>query len=140
MAGRARLIGWYSVLDNAQLGALFASARTLAERRAMVERFLRAYRRGTAAYAAALLRHDSYSKRVLDARARDAAGAIGLYLFPGREASKTEPAVASAAYFMDADARLDLADLERQLAWYKAQGLIDKSIDAHKMVDLTFIK
>ncbi len=40
LAGRARLIGWYSELDGAQLGALFASAKTLAARRPVVEKFL----------------------------------------------------------------------------------------------------
>ena len=82
-AGRARPVGWYSALDGAQLGALFASAKTLQRRRPMLEKFLRAYRRGAAAYAEALLRHDSYGKRVIDGKTRAAAAAIGLYLYPG---------------------------------------------------------
>jgi NitT/TauT family transport system substrate-binding protein len=138
-SGRARPVGWYSELDGEQLGALFASAGTLASRRAMVVKFLRAYRRGAAAYAAALLRHDSYGKRVFDAQTRAAAAAIGLYLYPGHAASETAPLVAGAAYFMDAQARLDLADLARQLAWFKAQGLIDKNVDAHAMVEANYI-
>jgi NitT/TauT family transport system substrate-binding protein len=137
--GRARPVGWYSELDGEQLGALFASAKTLAGRRAMVVKFLRAYRRGAAAYAAALLRHDSYGKRVFDAQTRAAAAAIGLYLYPGHAAGETAPLVAGAAYFMDAQARLDLSDLARQLAWFKAQGLIDKRVDAHAMVEANYI-
>jgi len=137
--GRARPVGWYSELDGEQLGALFASAKTLAGRRPMVEKFLRAYRRGAADYAAALLRHDSYGKRVFDAKTRAAAAAIGLYLYPGHAASDTAPLVAGAAYFMDAQARLDLTDLARQIAWFKAQGLIDKSVDAHAMVEINDI-
>lgn len=135
MAGEARPVGWYSEIDGQQLGALFASAATLKHRRAMVEKFLTAYRRGSAAYAAALMRHDSYGKRVFDAKARAVAAAIGLYLYPGYPTSRTEPVVLGAAYFMDARARLDLADLARQVAWYKAQGLIGKNADARAMVD-----
>jgi hypothetical protein len=70
----------------------------------------RAYRREAADYAAALLRHDSYSNRVFDVHTHDAAAAIGLYLYPGQPASSTAPVVASAVYFMDADVRLDLAE------------------------------
>jgi hypothetical protein len=29
-----------------------------------------------------------------------------------------------------------MADLTRQVEWYKAQGLIDKKMDAREMVDL----
>jgi NitT/TauT family transport system substrate-binding protein len=140
LTGRARLIGWYSELDGAQLGALFVSAKTLAKRRPLVEKFLHAYRRGTADYAAAMLRHDSYGKLIYDARARDAAAAIGLYIFPDHPQSSTAPVVASGAYFMDAQARLDRKDFDRQVAWFKQEGLIDKQVEADKMIDLTFVK
>jgi hypothetical protein len=37
-------------------------------------------------------------------------------------------------------ARLDVADVERQIAWYKAQGLIAKGVNARAVVDLNFVK
>jgi NitT/TauT family transport system substrate-binding protein len=135
LAGRARQIGWYSELDGAQLGAPFASAKTL-KRHALVEKFLKAYRRGVADYASTLMRHDQYGKRIYDARARDAAAAVGLYVFPDHPVANTAPVVASAAYFMDAQARLDLKDFERQVAWFKQEGLIDKHVEARDMVDV----
>ncbi len=138
-SGQARPIGWFSELGEHQLGALFASAKTLANRRDMVKKFLIAYRRGAADYVTALLRHDSYGKRRIDAKARDAAAAIGLYLFPGRGPNSTIPVVSSGAYYMDAEARLDLADIERQVAWFKAHGLIAPNADAHTMVDMDYV-
>jgi NitT/TauT family transport system substrate-binding protein len=104
----------------------------------MVDKFLRAYRRAAAEYAAALLRRDAYHKRIHDAKSREVAEAIGHYVFPGREAGNAGRAVASSAYFMDAQARLDMADFARQVAWYKAQGLLGAKIDARNLVDLTF--
>src|SRR5215475_9664368 len=55
-SNQAKLIGWYSELDEQQLGALFVSRRMLETRRSVVEKFVRAYRRGAADYAAALMR------------------------------------------------------------------------------------
>lgn len=51
--------GWYAEIDEQPLGALFATAKTLASRRAVVEKFLVAYRHGVTEYAAAPLRYDS---------------------------------------------------------------------------------
>jgi NitT/TauT family transport system substrate-binding protein len=138
LAGQARLIGWVSEVDEQQMGALFASAATLQRRRAMAAKFLRAYRRGVADYAAALLRRDAYHKRIQDAKSREAAEAIGHYVFPGRDAENAGRAVAGAAYFMDAQARLDMADFARQVAWYKAQGFIGSAVKASDLVDLNF--
>jgi NitT/TauT family transport system substrate-binding protein len=39
---------------------------------------------------------------------------------------------------MDPKARIDMTDIARQLAWYQAQGFVDKSVDAHAVVDLNF--
>ena len=41
-----KLVGWYSELDEIQFGALFASSKMIATRRAAIEKFVRAYRRG----------------------------------------------------------------------------------------------
>jgi len=108
-ASQAKLIGWYSELDEQQLGALFASAKVLATRRATVEKFVRAYRRGAADYAAALLRHERYGKRVSDAKSREAATIIARYVYPGQ--SSGVATVEAGAYFMDPQARLDFADI-----------------------------
>lgn len=137
-ANQAKLIVWYSELDEQQLGALFASAKTIAMRRAVVEKFLRAYRRGAGDYAAALLRRDRYAKRISDAKSQSAAAAIARYVYPGQSASAAAT-VEAGVYFMDSQARLDAADIARQVEWYKAQGLVDRSVDARAVMDLSFI-
>lgn len=45
-SNQAKLVGWYSELDEIQFGALFASSKMIATRRAAIEKFVRAYRRG----------------------------------------------------------------------------------------------
>jgi NitT/TauT family transport system substrate-binding protein len=136
VASQAKLIGWVSEIDEPQLGALFASSRMIAEKRDTVARFVRAYARGVADYAAALLRKDRYGKRVFDAKTRAAATAIAYYVYPGSAGGAG--VVEANVYFMDPRARLDAADIARQVAWYKAQGLIDKTVEPRNVLDLSF--
>lgn len=138
-ANQGKLIGWYSELDEQQFGALFVSSKMIETRRTVVEKFVRAYRRGAADYAAALLRKDRHSKRTSDTQSHEAATTIARYVYPDRSDTGAA-AVEAGAYFIEPQARLDVADLERQIAWYKAQGLIDKNIVARDVVDPSFAK
>ncbi len=135
-ANQAKLIGWVSEVDRQQTGALFTAPEAIRTRRATVEKFVRAYRRGVADYAAALLRRGRHGKRISDAASQKAAAIIARYAFPGQ--STGAAMVEANAYFMDPKARIDMADIRRQLAWYQAQGFVDKSVDARAMVDLSF--
>jgi NitT/TauT family transport system substrate-binding protein len=138
-ANQAKLVGWYSELDEQQFGALFVSTKMIGTRRGVVEKFIRAYRRGTADYAEALLRKDRNSKRTSDTRSHEAATTIARYVYPDR-GDGGAAAVEAAAYFIEPQAGLDVEDIERQIAWYKAQGLIDKSVNVREVVDPSFIK
>jgi len=102
----------------------------------MVEKFLRAYRRGATEYATAFMRHDRYGKRRSGPQAQAAAAAIASYVYPGNPAGAAT--VEAGAYFMDPQARLDAADVKRQVEWFQAQGLVDKNFDARDVVDLSF--
>ncbi len=108
VASQAKLIGWYSELDEQQLGALFASTRMIQTRRATVEKFVRAYRRGAADYAVALLRRDRYGKRFSDATlagcGRDRSRAMSI---PAVRSKSAAAAVEAGVYFIDPQARLD---------------------------------
>jgi len=140
ITNQARLIGWYSEVDEQQLGALFASKKMLETRRATVEKFLSAYRHGAADYASALLRRDRQTKRISDAQSQAVAATIARYVYPGQALATAAATVEAGAYFMDPQARLDLADVARQVEWYKAQGLIDASVDTRTIVDSSLAK
>jgi NitT/TauT family transport system substrate-binding protein len=139
IANQARFLGWCSELDEQQLGALFVSKKMLETRRAAVEKFVKAYRRGVADYAAALLRKDRSSKRISDIKSKETATTIARYVYPDR-GTDAAAAVELGAYYIDPQALLDVADIARQIAWYKSRGLIDRTVDAHNIVDPTFVK
>lgn len=136
-SGQAQIVGWYSELDEQQLGALFASAKTLADRPNVVARFLRAYRRGAADYSAVMSHYGLGGKLVSNVKSRKAAAEIARYAYPGTLRAAAITAVEEGAYYMDPQARLDTADLARQFAWFKAQGLLQPTADLRKAVDLS---
>ncbi len=138
-SNQAKLVGWYSELDEIQFGALFASNKMLVTRRAAIEKVLRAYRRGVADYTEALLRKDRNSKRTADIKSHEAATTIARYVYPDRGTSAAV-AVEASAYFIDPQAQLDVADIDRQIAWHKAQGRVDKTVSARDVVDPSFVK
>jgi NitT/TauT family transport system substrate-binding protein len=135
-SGQAKLIAWMSQMDELQLGALFASSRSIQNRRAIFEKFLRGYRRGTAAYYEALMRHDRFGKRRSNAASAEAAAQIARYVYPGKATGGAM--IEADAYYIDPQARLDAADIERQVRWYQAQGLVDKEFRPADVMDLSF--
>jgi len=42
--------------------------------------------------------------------------------------------------FVDAEGRLNVGDVYNQVAFWKSQGRVDKSVDAKSILDLSFIK
>jgi NitT/TauT family transport system substrate-binding protein len=137
-AGDARLLAWYSEVDETQLGALFVASKAAETRRATMEKFVRAYRRAATEYAAVFLHNDRFGKRVTNARTREMSATIARYVFPGRPLEAAGATVEAGIYNMEREARLDLADIARQVAWYQSQSLIGKDIEARLIVDSSF--
>ena len=133
--GSGRIIGWVSEETPWQLGALFANAATLDDRRAAVERFVRAYRRATADYAGAMLQRDKDGRRVFGAEADALAATLLRYLEPGATVAQ----IKAATPYIDAEARLLVRDIHHQLRWYQAAGMVDREADAGRMLDLSFV-
>lgn len=135
---QGKLVAWCSQFSTSELGALFASQKMLTERRAVTEKFLRAYRRGAADYHASFLRLDKYSKRVSNATSQEAAKILAYYVYPRARPHEALAMAEGEVHYMDAKAAVDTVDLDRRVAWYQAQGLLDKSLSAKSFVDLNF--
>ncbi len=137
VASQGMLVGWYSeVGDQQDLGALFASKKMLTERRAVADKFVHAYRRGAADFSA-MVQLDRYGKRISNVSTRELATIIARYVFPGRQLGRAAGTVETGAYPMDPQAKLNIADLERQVAWLKEQKLIDAGVNVPGIVDTT---
>ncbi len=134
-AGAAKIIGWVQKETPWQLGGLFTSTRNVTERRAMVEKFVRAYQRAATDYNAAMNRLDSNGNRVFGPEADALIPLINKYVGPKPTAAKTK----AGAPFIDPLGRLDVGDIYKQVKWYQDKGLVDKSVDPKDFIDLSFI-
>jgi NitT/TauT family transport system substrate-binding protein len=136
--GEAKIVAAMSDVADYQYGALFVSPKLVAEKRDVVARFVRAYKKGLADYGAALLRTDASGKRIADDTAKQAAVQIAKYVYPSDPPEQGAAKVIASAPYCDPTGKLDLAGIEKQIAWYKAEKLVDAGVDAKAFVDLSF--
>jgi NitT/TauT family transport system substrate-binding protein len=139
-SGEAKLVGWYADLDEYQFGALFTSTKTAEGKRDLTQRFVRAYQQGLADYANAFLRKDAAGARQFDAATDKAATELVKYVYPSDAPEVGAKKVTASAFYVDAQGRLDVADIYKQIEWMKAQGLVDAAVDPKTALDLSFVE
>lgn len=133
-SGDAKLIGWVHEQTPWQLGGLFTSTRNIAERRPMVEAFVRAYQRAARDYNAAFNALDASGKRVFGPAAEALLPILESYT------KATPDAIYKGAPFIDPEGRLKVDQLIAQVDWMKKEGLVEPSLDPMSFVDLSFIR
>ena len=138
--GDAHLLGWYSDFDEYQFGGLFTSTKTATTRRDLAQRFVRAYQKGCADYAEAFMKKDASGARVFNASSDAAAAIITKYVYPNEPADKGAALVKASAFPADAQARLDVSDIYKQIAWMKGEKLVDAKVDPAATLDLGFVE
>ncbi|MEQ8394471.1 ABC transporter substrate-binding protein [Thalassobaculum sp.] len=133
-SGEAKLIGWVHEHTPWQLGGLFTSSRNVAERRPMVEAFVRAYQKAARDYHAAFNAVDETGQRVF--------GPAAEALLPTLESytKSTPDAIYKGAPFIDPDGRLKVDQLLGQVAWMKKEGLVEADLDPMSFIDLSFVQ
>lgn len=138
-SGDAKLIGRMSDIGDYQFGGLFTSTSMISSKRATVEKFVRAYQKGMADYNKSFATKDGEGKLVHTAETDKDAALIGKHVYPTDTAEQAIPKVKASAFFADAQARLDIADIRQQIAWMKEQKLVDQAVSADAVIDRSFI-
>jgi NitT/TauT family transport system substrate-binding protein len=136
-SGAAKIVGWVADYSPYQVGGLFTSSRNVSQRRMVVERFVRAYQRAARDYHDALLIRDANGARVFGLEADLLIPLINKYVFPNKPSAGK---IKAGAMYIDPEGRLDVGDVYRQVAWYKARDLVDESVDPKAIIDLSFIE
>lgn len=125
--GDVRLLGWVGDQVPWQIGAVFASTKTVNERHDMIERFLRAFRKGAREY------HDAFTgpgeKRQDGAAAPEILAVMAKYT--GQPAERLKQAIA----YIDPEGRIDLRDMQRQIDWFRSQNLLKGTPRIEDMID-----
>lgn len=121
-AGNVKLIGEVGDVVRVQTGTIFVSAKTAAEKHEMVAGFLRAFRHGAHDY------HDAFVGP--DERPAWGPHAPELVALLAAATHQTQEQVKLNLTYIDADARVNTADVLRQAAWYKSQGMVKGEVDS----------
>jgi len=134
LAGEAKIIGWVHQHVPWQLGALFTSPKLITERRATVEKFLRAYLKATALYDAEFQKKDASGQRVFGPGSAELIAIIEKY-------TKATPEVIKQSLpYIDPQGRLKVKDIYDQVTWNKTNKLVDATVDPKKAIDLSFVR
>ena len=116
-----------------QQGVLFTSAQTIAANRTLVEKFMRAYQRGTAEYALNFLNYDDGGDFIPGSHYDQYLEVIA------RQVHVSSGTLARTKTYCDRRANLDVADIEKQVRFWQNRGRIDKGIAANELLELSFI-
>jgi NitT/TauT family transport system substrate-binding protein len=131
--GTGKIIAWTGDEVPWQLGAQITRPQLIKEHPGEVAKFVRAYRRGINTYQAAV-RISPQGQMNKGPAYDEIAAIIGKYL------NLTPDKVADIFPSFDPAGALDVADVKNQVAFYQAQGMVDKAADVDAMLDLSFLK
>ena len=128
--GDVKLLGWVGDEAPWQSSAVIAAPKTLDERGDLMRRFLVALRRGLHDY------HDAFSAP--DGTRRDGPTAPAILAILAKATGQPVERVRLGIPYVDPEARLDFADMKRQLAWFSAQGMLKGEVTLDQVIDRRF--
>jgi NitT/TauT family transport system substrate-binding protein len=128
--GDLKLLGWIGDEAPWQSSAVFTTPRTANERADLVRRFLAALRRGLRDY------HDAFSAP--DGARRDGPDAPEILAILAQYTGQPAAQLRLGIPYVDPEARLDLPDMRRQLAWFTAQNMLKGPIALDQVIDRRF--
>jgi NitT/TauT family transport system substrate-binding protein len=129
--GEAKALGWVGDETPWQMGAVFTATRNTNERSDMVQRFLRAYRKGAEDFNAAFAGADGTRK---DGPTADTVAAL-----IAKQIGQSVDDVKATIPAVDPELRLEVRDILRQIDWYKAQGMVKGPVDGDVLIDKRYV-
>lgn len=129
--GDMKMLGWTGDEVSYQAGGIYVSTKTADTRPKTVEAFLRAFRKGAQDYRDAFTGPD---EKRLDGPTADAIASI-----IAKNTGQSLDDVKRTVSYDDPKGRLDVTDVQRQIAWYKSQGMIKPEIDADRAIDMRYV-
>ncbi|HEY1506514.1 MAG TPA: ABC transporter substrate-binding protein [Stellaceae bacterium] len=125
--GDAKLLGWVGDYTPWQTAAVFASTKAVNERSDMLKRFLRASLRGLKDYCDAFIGPDG--------KLRFGSTTPEIVTILAKYTGQSEADIKLGITYLDPEARIDVKDVEHQIAWYRAQGMVKGDFDANAVID-----
>ncbi len=130
-SGRAHVIAWIGDVLPYQLTALFTTERMIKNRPDDLHRFCNAYRHGVDDY------HAAFFTGPPGAAADAVIPLIEKYVYTGDPNARAKILAGVSTY--SPRAAIDARDVEAQLAWFRAQGLVKGEADPKTLIDASFL-
>jgi NitT/TauT family transport system substrate-binding protein len=131
--GGAKLLGWVGDETPWQLGAVFASPRTLTNK-PLVTKLLAALGRADREY------HDVILSAMKDGTAPVNQQTKPLLEIIAKYTNLPIAQVVGNCAYIDPDGKLDVGNVDDQIKWMQAQGFVDKGFDAEAIIAKDFVK
>lgn len=128
----AKLLGWVGDETPWELGAVFTSTVIANTRPDMVQHFLLALREGARDC------HEAFADK--PGKGRDSAASAEALAVITKYTGLTLEAARTSMPYCDAEARLDVGDVKRQVAWYQNQGMLERKVTADAILDPRYVK
>jgi NitT/TauT family transport system substrate-binding protein len=128
-SGDVKIIGWVGDETPWQLGAVFTSGDTAAKHRDLIERFVRAYKKGATLY------HDAIFEPSSPQASQKEAIIQTLSKYSGLNPAQVDESLNS----IDAKAALDVDDIRRQISTWKQQNKVGADVTAEEIIDTDFV-
>jgi NitT/TauT family transport system substrate-binding protein len=125
-SGDVKLLAWIGDTTPYQLGAVITSVQKLKSEPGAIAHFLVAYRKGVRDY------HDAFTGP--GERRQDQPSAPEIIKIIAKDTGTPPETVADTIGYIDRDAALDVADIARQIAWYKKQNLLTGNLTAEELI------
>lgn len=130
--GVGKVIGWASELVQAQAAVVYARPALIANERAVVQRFVRAYVRGCGDYNGAFNQLDASGKIV------KGPGYDKLLQMLSVAVKLPPDQIADGMNYIDAKGRLAVDDLRNSVSFWKKLGMVGADTDVDKLLDVSF--
>jgi NitT/TauT family transport system substrate-binding protein len=131
--GGAKHLGWVGDETPWQLGAVFASPKTLSNK-ALVTKLLAALERADREY------HDVILASVKDGNATITETTKPLLEIIAKYTNLPLDQVVGNCAYIDPDGKLDVKNVDNQIKWLQAQGFADKGFDAEAIIAKDYVK
>ena len=129
--GDIKRLGWVGNETPWQFNLTFTATKTAADRADMVKRFLTAYRRSTKAF------HDAFTGP--DGKPKDGEQAPEFLAIMGKYLNQSPAEARLGVGYFDPEARLDVADVLHQIAWFKEQGMLKLDGTGEEIIDKRYV-
>ena len=130
-ANTMQRLAWVSDELRMQIAVVMTSAKHADQDADLVRRFLRVYRMGLKDY------HDAFVGP--DEKPKDGPTAPAMYELLAKYTNVPVETMKIGLVHLDAQGRLNVADVMHQIEWYKAQGMVKPEVDGTKIIDKRYV-